>query len=159
MDEIAPTIWSKAVQSPPSGLMKFALNAAQDILPLNVKLAHWHRLSDTSKLCRGRQMLPYLLNNCPVALQCRRYGQCHDLVLAAISAFLTEALDSDCTVISDLAGADTYTFTSTLATTNILPDIVVLSEVKQHATIIELAVLFESNFRGHTTGSKQSITM
>ena len=40
VDGIAPTTWSKAVQSLPSGLMKFALNAAQDTLPHNVNLAH-----------------------------------------------------------------------------------------------------------------------
>ena len=110
VDGIAPTIWSKAVQSLPSGLMKFALNAAQDTLPHNVNLAYWRSLSDACKLCGGRQMLLHLLNNCPVALQCRRYNQRHDLVLAAISAFLTEILDSDYTIVSDLAGADTYTF-------------------------------------------------
>ena len=128
MDGIAPTIWSKAVQSLPSGLMKFALNAAQDTLPHNVNLAHWHNRSDTCKLCRGRQTLFHLLNNCPVSLQCWRYNQWHDLVLTAITAFLTEVLDSDYTIVSDLAGT-------------------VFSEVKQHATIIELTVSFESNFK------------
>ena len=139
--------------------MKFALNAAQDTLPHNVNLAYWRNLSDTFKLCGGRQTLLHLLNNCPVALQCRRYNQRHDLVLAEISAFLAEVLDSDYTIISDLAGADTYTFPPTLATTDIRPDIVVLSEVKRHATIIELTVLLKVTLRRHTTGSKQSIMM
>ena len=145
VDGIAPTIWSKAVQSLSSGLMKFALNAAQDTLPHNVNLAHWHNLSDTCKLCRGRQTLLHLLNNCPVALQCRRYNQRHDLVLTEITTLLTEVLDSDYTIVSDLAGADTYTFPPILAATDLRPDIVVFSEVKQHATIIELTVPFESN--------------
>ena len=57
VDGIAPTIWSKAVQSLPSGLMKFTLNAAQDTLPHNVNLAYWRSLSDACKLCGGRQML------------------------------------------------------------------------------------------------------
>ena len=131
MDGIAPTIWSKAVQSLPSGLMKFALNAAQDTLPHNVNLAYWCSLSDTCKLCRGRQTFLHLLNNCLVALQCRRCNQRHDLVLAAISAFLTEVLDGDYTIVSNLAGADTYTLPPTLTPTDLRPDIVILSEVKQ----------------------------
>ena len=147
VDGIAPTIWSKAVQSLPSGLMKFALNAAQYTLTHNVNLAYCHSLSDAFKLCGGRQMLLHLLNNCPVALQCRRYNQLHGLVLEVISAFLTELLDSDYTIVSDLAGADTYIFPPTLATTDLHPDIVVLSEVKRHATIIELTVPFESKFK------------
>ena len=159
VDGIAPTIWSRAVQSLPSGLMKFTLNAAQDTLPHNVNLAYWHSLSDACKLCGGRQTLLHLLNNCPVALQCRRYNQRHDLVLAAITAFLTEVLDSDYTIISDLAGADTYTFPPTLATTDLRPDIVVLSEVKRHAAIIEMTVPLKVTLRRHTTGSKQSIMM
>ena len=142
---IVPTVRSKAVQSLPSGLMKFALNAAQDTLPHNVNLAHWRNLSDTCKLCRGRQTLLHLLNNCPIALQCRRYNQRHDLVLTAITAFQTEVLDSDYTIVLDLAGADTYTFPLMLATTDLRPDIVIF-EVKQHATIIKLTVSFESNF-------------
>ena len=147
VDGIAPAIWSKAVQSLPSGLMKFALNAAQDTLSHNVNLAHWHNLSDTCKLCRGRQTLLHLLNNCPVAVQCRRYNQWHDLVLTEITTFLTKVLDSDYTIVSDLAGADTYTFPPILVITDLRPDIVVFSEAKQHATIIELTVSFESNFK------------
>ena len=138
----------ETVQSLPSGLMKFALKAAQDILPHNVNLARWRNLSDTCKLCRGRQTLLHLLNNCPVTLQCGRYNQQrHDLVLTAITAFLAEVLDSDYTIVSDLAGANTYTFSPILATTDLCPDIVVFSEVKQHATIIELKIPFESNFK------------
>ena len=147
VDGIAPTIWSKAVQSLPSGLMKFASNAAQDTLPHNVNLGYWHSQSDACKLCGERQTLLHLLNNCPVAIQCRRYNQRHAVVLAAISAFLTEVLDSDYTIVTDLAVADTYTFPPTLATNDLRPDIVVLSEVKRLATIIELTVPFESNFK------------
>ena len=78
-----------------------------------------------------RQTFLHLLNNCLVALQCRRCNQRHDLVLAAISAFLTEVLDGDYTIVSNLAGADTYTLPPTLTPTDLRPDIVILSEVKQ----------------------------
>ena len=39
VEEPAAAIWPKAVQSLPSGLMKFVLNAVQDTLPHNVNLA------------------------------------------------------------------------------------------------------------------------
>ena len=43
VDGIAPTIWSKSVQSLPSEVMKFSLNTEQDTLPHNVNMAHWRR--------------------------------------------------------------------------------------------------------------------
>ena len=146
VDTRASTIWSRAVQSLPSSLLKFALNAAQDTLPHNVNLSRWRNLADTCKLCGGRQTLLHIYNNCRVALQSRRYNKRHDMVLTAISAFLTEVLDTDYCVVSDLADTSTYTFPPALATTNLRPDLVVFSEKKRHAAIIELTVPFEGNF-------------
>ena len=96
--------------------------------------------------------LLHLLNNCPVTFRCWRYNQQHDLVLAAISAILTEVLDSDYTIVSDFAGAETYAFPPTLMTTDLRRDIVVFSVAKQHASIIELTVpLKVCNFKkAHT---------
>ena len=147
VEEPAAEIWSKAVQSLPSALMKFALNAAQDTLPHNVNLAWWRKLPNGCKLCGNTQSLLHVLNNCPVALHCRRYNQRHDLVLPVISDFLSDILDDDYTVVSDLADADTYVFPPTLASTDLRPDLVVYSELKRDAIIIELTVPFETNFR------------
>ena len=44
VEEPEAEAWSKAIQSLPSHLMKFTLNAAQDTLPHNVNMARWRML-------------------------------------------------------------------------------------------------------------------
>jgi len=155
MEKLSAAIWVEAVLSLPSPHMKFALNAAQDTLPHNVNLARWHGLLNACKLCGNSQTLLHILNNCPVALNCRRYNQRHDLVLSKICDFLADTLDSDQLVVSDLADPDAYIFPSTLATTDLRPDIVIYSVMRREATIVELTVPFETNF-GKAQERKQS---
>lgn len=145
VDEPANTIWSKAVQSLPAHLLKFALNAAQDTLTHNVNLAPWQGLSNACKLCGWRQSLLHILNNCCVALKNRRYNQRHDLVLSEIHKFLTSSLNGY-SLISDLANSDTYHIPSALTFTDLRPDLVVFSEAKKHVALIELTIPFENNF-------------
>ena len=147
VERAAASIWSKAAESLSPALMKFAMNAAQDTLPHNANLARWRKLPDSCKLCGKRQTLLHILNNCPVALNCRRYNQRHDLVLSAICKFLVDVLDEDYTVISDLADSVTYLFPTILATTDLRPDLVIYSIEKRDAYIVELTVPFETNFR------------
>ena len=135
VDEPANTIWSKAVQSLPAHLLKFALNVAQDMLPHNVNLARWRGLSNACKLCGQRQSLLHILNNCSVALKNRRYNQRHDLVLSEIHKFLTSSLNGY-SIISDLANSDTYHIPSVLTFTDLRPDLVVFSETKKHVALI-----------------------
>ena len=82
----AASIWSVAVQKLPPELLKFSLNAVQDTLPHNANLAIWRRregLSSACKLCGKRQTLLHVLNNCPKALDMRRYNERHDAVLGS----------------------------------------------------------------------------
>ena len=91
----AASIWSKAVQKLPPELLKFSLNAVQDTLPHNDNLAMWRRregLSSACKLCGERQTLLHVLNNCPEALNMRRYNERHDAVLEVISKFMAKSL-------------------------------------------------------------------
>ena len=141
----AAKIWSKAVQNLPSHILKFALNAVQDTLPHNANLQCWRKLSDACKLCGKRQTLLHILNNCPVALNSRRYNQRHDLVLTIISDFLRATLTEDYKIVSDLATPENYLFPPVLAITDLRPDLVVYNELMRDAIIIELTVPFESN--------------
>ena len=126
--------------------MKFALNAAQDTLPHNANLQCWRKLPDACKLCGKRQTLLHILNNCPVALNFRRYNQRHDLVLTVISDFLKVTLTEDYKIVSDLGTPETYLFPPVLAVTDLRPDLVVYNDLMRDAIIIELTVPFESNF-------------
>ena len=75
--EESALVWSRAIQSSPSSLLKSTLNAAQDVLPHNANLALWRKdlnISDKCKLCGERQTLVHILNCCPVALKSRRYN-------------------------------------------------------------------------------------
>ena len=117
-------IWSKAVQSLPSHLLKFALNAAQDTLPHNANLARWRKLSDACKLCGKRQTLLHILNNCSIFLNFRRYNQRHDNILTIIYKFLKVNLGDDYKIISDLSGPETYLFPPVIAITDLRPDLV-----------------------------------
>ena len=71
-------VWSAAVNSLPSKDLKSALNGASDTLPHNSNLSIWRRregLTDSCKLCGRKQTLLHILNDCPVALELRRYNQ------------------------------------------------------------------------------------
>ena len=146
VEEPEAEAWSTAIQSLPFHLMKFALNAAQDTLPHNVIWARWRMLPDACKLCGKRQTLLHNLNNCPVALHSQRYNQRHDLVLSVIHDFLKNILDDDYMIVSDLAESHNYLFPPILATTDLHPDLVVFSEEKRDAILIELTIPFETNF-------------
>ena len=79
--------WSTAVQSLPDEQMKFALNAAVDVLPHNSNLHICRKRKDPScPLGGSNQSLLHVLNNCSVARDARRYSTRHDAVLSMIAA-------------------------------------------------------------------------
>ena len=71
----AASTWPKSIQSLPQHVFKFALNATHDVLPHNANLHLWKKRSSSScPLChQPDQNLIYVLNNCKVALDLRRY--------------------------------------------------------------------------------------
>ena len=99
----AAGMWSSVVLQLPPQVLKFSVNTAQDTLPHNANLALWRRkegLSDACKLCGMRQTLPHVLNQCPIALQLRRYNTRHDAVLQVIVSGIKPFLsDGDCLVV------------------------------------------------------------
>ena len=148
VDDTAASLWSEVVQKLPPECMKFALNAAQDTLPHNANLSMWRReagLSSLCKLCGKRQTLLHVLNHCQVALELRRYNQRHDNVLQVI----VESLQSQCPpqyqIMADPPDS-TYHFPSTVASTDLRPDLVVWSDTQQVLVLAELTVCFETNF-------------
>ena len=89
----------------PSEGLKFALNAASDSLPHNSNLSIWRRregLTDGCKLCGRKQTLLHILNDCPVALELKRYNQHHDSVLNEIVGFIKPRLPPGANIIADL---------------------------------------------------------
>ena len=148
MREVAPDgayIWSKAVQTLPAEQMKFALNAAVDMLPHNANLHLWKKKpNDSCPLCGERQTLVHTLNNCKVALDQRRYNKRHDEVLQAIANTVAEKLPSTTSFTTDLG--DTYQFPLHITPTTLRPDMVWWDDDQKQLVIIELTVCFETSF-------------
>ena len=146
----AASIWARSTQSLPSTLMKFALNATSDTLPHNANLSLWRKsanLSAAYKLCDERQILCHILNNCKVALNLHRYNNRHDKILQIISSFVQNQVPEDVTVLADLPNSDQYHLPSSLALSDLRPDLVAYSNLTMSATIVELTVCFETNFK------------
>ena len=144
----ATEVWSDAVHSLPSESLKFALNAASDTLPHNSNLALCRQkegLSNGCKLCGGKQMLIHVLNNCPVALEMRRYCHRHDCVLSEIVDFIKSHLPPAANIMADLPGAP-YQYPPDIGTTDLRPDIIIWQEDSKQATLLELTVCFETSF-------------
>ena len=147
----AAAIWAKTTQSLPSAQMKFALNAASDTLPHNANLSLCRKNSNLSaacKLCRERQTLCHILNNCKVALDLRRYNNRHDQILRIISNFIQKQVPDDVIVLTDLSDGDQYQFPPSLALSDLGPDLVVYSNLTKSVTMVELTVCYETNFKG-----------
>ena len=79
-------IWSRVVLALPEDQLKFAINAAVDVLPHNANLYLWRMRKDPScPLYHENQSLLHVLNNCSVARDSRRYNIRHDSILSAIT--------------------------------------------------------------------------
>ena len=132
-DEEAAEVWSAAVNSLPLESQKFTLNAASDTLPHNSTLSIWRRregLTDGCKLCGRKQTLLHILNDCPVALELRRYNQRQDSVLNKNVGFIKPRLPPGSNIIADLPGA-MYQYPLSLLQ---LTDIVIWHENPKEAT-------------------------
>ena len=144
-EESSPALWVVAVQTLPPEPMKFALNASLNSLPSNSNLHLWgKRASASCPLCRGSsQSLEHILNNCPKALELRRYSKRHDDVLTVIGNFIRLHLPPNFTITIDLE-FESYSFPVHITPTNLRPDIVWWSDVKREVWLVELTISFES---------------
>ena len=125
--------------------MKFALNAAVDVLPHNVNLHLWKKRNDPScPLCHEKQSLLHILNNCSVARDACRYNHRHDSVLQVIAAAVRDNISSTSTLTVDIS--DSYTFPLHIITTDLRPDLVCWDEAHKSLILAELTVCFETNF-------------
>ena len=88
----------------------------------------------------------HVLNNCPKALNLRRYNERHDAVLEVISKFMVESLPDGYQLLADLPQSQPYIFPPHIATTDQRPDIVVWSNTAQEVWVIELTVCFETGY-------------
>ena len=130
--ESSPAFWVRAVESLPPEPMKFVLNASLDTLPTNSNLHLWGKKpSNICTLCRSySQTLVHVLNNCPRALELRRYSSRHDSVLRVIGSFIKRNLSSDYSITVDCPSEE-YHFPHHITPTNLRPDIVWWSDRKK----------------------------
>ena len=144
-EENSPQLWVKAIQGLPPEPLKFALNASLDTLPTNANLHTWgKKASDVCALCQvSRQSLPHILNNCPVAMDLRRYSRRHDDVLMVIGEFIKVHLPTNFTITID-SPQTTYTFPHHITPTNMRPDIVWWSDSQRELSLFELTISYES---------------
>ena len=115
-----------------------------------VNLAVWRRkegLSDACKLCGLRQTLAHVLNQCPIALQLRRYNTRHDAVLEVIEKGIRPLLCKDDSLLADLHSSQPpYTFPPQIAHTDLRPDLVLWNANKKKVCLIELTICFETRY-------------
>ena len=148
--------WASALENLTPFQLKFALNACQDTLPHNSNLALWKGHPSECKLCGERQTLLYVLGNCRVALQLRRYNARHDEVLRVIFNLLKEHLPTGHSIIADFQDHSSYTFPPHIARTDLRPDIVVWNDNARSVVLFELTVSHESNFVRKCTSTESN---
>ena len=96
-------VWSVVVQSLPEEQMKFALNAALNVLPHNNNLHRWKKRQGPScPLCNSNQSLLHVLNNCSVVISLRRYNVRHDKILHEISTIVRAHLAPSASMAVDI---------------------------------------------------------
>ena len=144
-DPSCAPIWSRGVLALPDNQLKFAINAAVDVLPHNANLYLWKKRKDPScPLCHENQSLLHVLNNCSVARDSRRYNVRHDSILGAISESVRHNIPPTATMTVDIS--DNYEFPLHIIPTDLRPDLVWWDEAHKSITLVELTVCFETNF-------------
>ena len=144
-NENSPELWVRVVQGLPPEPLKFALNASLNIIPTNANLHTWgKKSSDMCPLCQqSHQSLPHVLNNCPAAMDLRRYSKRHDEVLQVLGDFIRAHLPPHFFITIDAPSAS-YCFPSHITPTSLRPDIVWWSEDLRELWLLELTISYES---------------
>ena len=144
-EESSPDLWVRAVQQLPPEPLKFVLNASLNTLPTNSNLHMWgKKASHICPLCRvSKQTLSHVLNNCPMAMELRRYSRRHDAVLQVIGDFIKTHLPPQFSISID-SPSEVYNFPQHITPTNLRPDIVWWSDQRRELWLLELTVSYES---------------
>ena len=116
------------------------------------KLQKWGKKNSTlCPLCSSNgQSLQHILNNCPTAMDLRRYSARHDEVLKIIVAFANKHLLPSFSLSADLPNC-TYLFPHHITPTNQLTYLVWWSDAKKVLWLLELTVSFETSMHGGGT--------
>ena len=133
---------ARAVQQLPPEPLKFVLNSSLNTLSTNSNLHMWgKKASDICPLCRvSRQTLSHVLNNCPMAMELRRYSRRHDAVLLVIGDFIQTHLPP----LSIDSPSEVYSFRQHITPTNLRLDIVWWSDKRRELCLLEFTVSYES---------------
>jgi len=133
----------------PQGVLSFAVRSSIDFLPTLSNLKCWGKRSNVKcPLCKNKETLLHVLNNCTVSLNQGRYTWRHDSVLNHIVHKLQEACkNTNLKVYADIEGMTTSgsTIPANLVPTSQRPDIFVFDSSSSKAMIAELTVPFEQN--------------
>ena len=110
------------MQDLPPEPMKFALNASLNTLPTNANLHTWGKKpTDVCPLCQTtRQTLVHVLNNCPSAMELRRYSLRHHSVLQVFGDFIKSHLAPHFSISID-SPLKIYSFPHHITPTNLRP--------------------------------------
>ena len=141
-EESSPDLWVRALPPEP---LKFILNASLNTLPSNSNLHMWgKKASDTCTLCQGsRQTLEHILNNCPKAMELRRYRLRHDAFLQVIGDFIKTHLPPQFSTTID-SPSEVYSFPHHIMPTNLRPDIIRWCDQRRELWFFELTVSYET---------------
>ena len=145
MDQECAHVWAAVVKALPEDQMKFALNAALDVLPHNSNLHLWKKKNSPAyTLCGGNKKLLHVLNNCTTARDLQRYNSCHDLVLQDIASDIKPHLSATTTLSVEIG--EGYQFPCCIVSTDLRPAIVWWDFSDKSVCFTELMVCFETNF-------------
>ena len=145
MDQECAHVWAVLVKALLEEQIKFALNAALDVLPHNSNLHLSQKKNSTAcTLCRGNQTLLHVLNNCTTARDHRRYNSRHDLVLHGVAAAINSQLPETTTMSVDIG--EGYQLPCRIVSTDLRPVIVWWDFSNKSVCFVELTVCFETNF-------------
>ena len=101
-------------------------------------------------LCKKKETLQHILNNCPVMLEQGRYTRRHNSVLRSIFDNLKETINPSWVIYCDLVGATKSCrdhHPPDILSTQQRPDIVLVNRDLKSTIIIELTIPFEQNIR------------
>jgi len=138
-------VWKRIRDGLPAGQLSFILRAASDTLPTPLNLRRWKiQCGAKCPLCgNSRPTVAHILNGCPVALEQGRYTWRHDCVLSTITSALRRYIPTETTIHADLPNLRATehppsTIPPSILVTPLKPDLVLLHNGDNQATVIEL---------------------
>ena len=138
-------VWKRIRDGLPAGQLSFILRAASDTLPTPLNLRRWKiQCGAKCPLCgNSRPTVAHILNGCPVAFEQGRYTWRHDCVLSTITSALRRYIPTETTIHADLPNLRATehppsTIPPSILVTPLKPDLVLLHNDDNQATVIEL---------------------